>query len=296
MVIVKLKGGLGNQMFQYAAARGLAGTGSVLADKSFLGIDKISTDNFTARNYALNVFPFIKIKAAADLLLRILLNPSKRYVLARKLFFSQFKVVQQNENELVTNFFTPSASIYLDGYFQSEKYFTSAREKLLKEFTFPEPDEKNKEMAGRISLYQNPVSIHIRRGDYLKPAVKGYHGLLTEQYYKSAIAELEKEVTDPFYFIFSDDPGWCNLNILSGKNNSLIVEINDAETAWQDMYLMTLCKHHILANSSFSWWGAWLSTNKDQVNIAPAKWFNSEVVNFDIHNVIPSSWRIINYE
>jgi len=293
MVIVNLKGGLGNQMFQYAAARSLTKKNEpVYADHTFLDNYNSSTENFTVRSYELNIFPQLNIKKANSGLLNTFLSESRAYRIIRRLRFGQILKINQQENEFINGWNNISKSVYLDGHFVSEEYFKNIRRILLKEFAFPEANEENKAIARRISSFKNPVSIHVRRGDYLKPITQNYHGLLPVKYYNEAMEESEKKIIDPFYFIFSDDPGWCK-KIFSDIKNYEIVSINDPATAWQDMYLMTLCKHHIIANSTFSWWGAWLCQREEQLNIAPSQWFNPAVAKFDIRHIIPSSWHII---
>ena len=294
MVIVNLKGGLGNQMFQYAAARSLTNkNGPVYANHKFLEKSNASSDNFTARSYELNIFSELKIKKANSNLLNIFLSETRGYKIIRGLRFGRVQKIIQQENEFIDGWDNIKGSVYLDGYFVSEEYFKNIRNILFEEFAFPEANEKNKAIAQRINSFRNPISIHVRRGDYLKPLTQNYHGLLPTKYYKEAMEEVEKKIIDPFYFIFSDDPGWCQEFFFSDLKNYEVVNINDPATAWQDMYLMTLCKHHIIANSTFSWWGAWLCQKEEQLNIAPSHWFNPAIAKFDIRHIIPSSWHII---
>jgi hypothetical protein len=194
--------------------------------------------------------------------------------------------VNQKENEYV--YFKKNKNIYFNGYFQSEKYFIKRREDLLKIFKFPKLDDKNEGIKTKISNHQNSVSIHIRRGDYLKDEIKKYHGILDEDYYNSAIKIIQEKYKDAQFFVFSDDE-----NFVKKKYNHLenfnIIEGN-TENSWKDMALMTYCKHHVIANSSFSWWGAWLSSAENSLKIAPKNWFNPQFAMFDINDFIPKNW------
>jgi hypothetical protein len=184
--------------------------------------------------------------------------------------------------------------VYLDGYFQSEQYFKNIREQLLTEFEFPELDEKNKRIKERIKNCTNAISVHIRRGDYLKPIFADLIGLLPSTYYNNAFKSLNKKMEDKTLFVFSDDINWAKENFRAGNADIHFVE-NKKENAWKDMLLMSACRHHIIANSSFSWWGAWLSNRKGEV-FAPYKWFNPEKVKFNISDLIPADWTIVKYE
>ncbi|MCU7551291.1 alpha-1,2-fucosyltransferase [Chitinophagaceae bacterium LB-8] len=296
MVIVKLQGGLGNQMFQYATARSICkGFEKVILDPSFLLENHTSTEFFTARRYELEIFKNLNARLANTFWQQIIHNKRVYFRAAKKIICNNFRYVKQVGNEILEFDLNKGSTLYLDGYFQSEKYFHYNRNQLLQEFAFSSLDIENITQLNQIQSYSNPVSIHIRRGDYLKPHVLNYHGILPINYYKKAIEALETTVSNPHYFIFSDDIGWCreNLSFISGRYT--IMEVDNSRESWKDMCLMTHCKHHIVANSSFSWWGAWLSQKKG-INMAPYKWFNPAVVSFNIHDFVPSSWSIVNYE
>ena len=157
-------------------------------------------------------------------------------------------------------------STTLSGYFQTEKYFKSIENEIREIFSFR--DEIIAEGNKQYSI-ENGVSIHIRRGDYL--ASPDYHPIQTLEYYRDAISKFDENSN---FYIFSDDPEWCksNLNI---KNSKII----ESGNPYIDMYLMSLCDGHIIANSSFSWWGAWLSKKEDKIVVAPLKWFGHLIPN-----------------
>lgn len=296
MIAVKLQGGLGNQMFQYAAARVIGGNkGPVYFDTTFLKTQNISSDQFTARRYELHIFSNLKVKIAGRLLLKILLEENKGYKVMRKIFFRGFTKLVQAENDLIKDWGAVKQPVYLDGYFQSEKYFRSIRNNLLSEFSFPEIAAGDTALA-KIQSDHHSVAIHVRRGDYLKADLKNYHGILPLSYYKKAIQEINNKVRDPFYYIFSDDTEWCRLNFQFLQDRWLIIDKSNPGEAWKDLFLMTQCRHHIIANSSYSWWGAWLSVRENGCNIAPQNWFNPALVKFNIQDIIPASWYVIHYD
>lgn len=291
MVIITLKGGLGNQMFQYAAGRGMCNKERLLYDLSFLNNNSQSSESFTARNFELAIFKNLKAKQLSKLQYKIFLG--KRLRKMRNFFFPNFYCVQQTDSDFHFNDIGSSRPLLLDGYFQSEKHFSHIRKDLLKEFTFPNVIFNGyTDFGKKISGSENAVSIHIRRGDYLKPLVAEYHGVLQKSYYEQSIKFVESEISNPEYFIFSDDQNWCVENLQSISNRVTFVNTPSPSKAWIDMYLMTKCKHHIIANSSFSWWGAWLSSGNG-ITVAPSKWFNSNAVQYDINDIVPKSWYII---
>jgi hypothetical protein len=154
------------------------------------------------------------------------------------------------------------------------------------------PDEANQaildKMAADLAGGVEAVCIHVRRGDYsLNPHTRAFHGLLPPEYYQSAMSVIEKRSPRVFYYVFSDDLDWCR-DHLRFKGEAAFVDVNAGKPAWMDMRLMSRCRHHIIANSSFSWWGAWLNVSKDKVVVAPQEWFSdTRLVNNDM---LPWDW------
>lgn len=282
MIAVKLQGGLGNQMFQYATARTLANPHLPFLDFSFLRQNSISSETFTKRDFELDIF---------NLAYNIYTSEKKLKINSRlsRLLRKELMIVKQLENEIVT--FPKDRRLYLDGYFQSEHYFLINRQQILTDFTFPKLDSKNAEFAHQMTEATHSVSLHIRRGDYLKEVVKNYHGILPDSYYRKAIDQLKQKFNNPLFFIFSDDEAYAQQHF-GNQNNFIIVSGNSGSNSWKDMCLMTNCHHHIIANSSFSWWGAWLG-GKDGYTIAPEAWFNKEIAKFNINDFIPNHWHIL---
>lgn len=284
MVIVRFMGGLGNQMFQYAIGRALSGEKKVYYDLSFLTKNRISSELFTARTFELNIFSNLRLKKMNPYFLRFLQSESDRYKFIKRFFPSELHTLKLVTDENISSLLSTPINddwLYLDGYFQNPVYFNHIRLTLLRAFEFPALSESVKPKRNRI-LQCNSVSIHIRRGDYLKPKISEFHGVLPISYYKNAVEYINKNVPNPTYFIFSDDLIWCKEN-LSFINDATYISCDGP--AWQDMKLMSLCKHNVIANSSFSWWGAWLNKNSDKIVIAPKKWFTGVEI-----NIVPNEW------
>jgi len=295
MIIVRLKGGLGNQLFQYAFGRKIAhlhNTALKLDTASF----STSSSN-TPRAYRLDQFNITGIVASPEEIRQIdkgrstgwgflhtriadLLTPEskRRYILERTHTFDPAMLEVPDD-------------VYLDGYWQTEKYFKDIEEILRREITLrEEPDTVNQEIAERIRSV-TAVSLHVRRGDYVSdPATQQFHGSCSIEYYNQAIAMLVESLDDPSFFIFSDDLPWAKENMdIPGEKT--FVAHNGPEKEYCDLWLMSLCRHHIIANSSFSWWGAWLSQSPGQQVIAPKIWVRSGSV--DTRDIVLDSWITI---
>lgn len=276
MIIVKLLGGLGNQMFQYAAARSLAEQNStdVMFDLSWF--DQDFDANTTPRYYELSCFSLDATAHKYDGTARARLRRrlAKQYTEPHFHYDENFKKLSKNA--------------VLNGYFQSEKYFIDIREILLLDFTWKKkPEGKNQELLEQIQQDPSSVSVHVRRGDYVsnENAAK-FHGLTGAEYYKAAVKQILQKVKSPKLYVFSDDPGWCKQNLKFTQPTTYISHNTDGS---EDMRLMKACGHNIIANSSFSWWGAWLNTNPDKVVIGPSRWFSHPESN--TKDVIPSTWH-----
>jgi hypothetical protein len=291
MIAVKLMGGLGNQMFQYAAARSLALEKKtwVYLDPSFLYED--SKGRWTQRDYELDVF-HIKYKFERSGRVRFLRSLNvKNYM--KKLsdsswWFFPYRNFYQPDHRFHPELFSYPKNTYLHGYFQSEKYFIKHEAQIRKDFEFLEPaKERNAEVLEQIRNSFS-ISIHVRRGDYVTlAAASEFHGLMGPAYYTAGADEILRGKSEtPSFFVFSDDPQWCKENIrLSGE--TVYVDWNTGKQSFEDMRLMSNCKHHVIANSSFSWWGAWLNPSKEKIIVAPKQWFNDASNQTDI---VPESW------
>lgn len=175
----------------------------------------------------------------------------------------------------------------LDGYWQTERYFRDASDVIRKEFSPRKLPPRVAQLQVRLSQ-PNAISVHIRRGDYVSnPEVARFHGLCDLDYYTLAMARLATQVANPVFHIFSDDHAWIHAHFPK-QHPWALVEDWQGKDAWVDMWLMSRCGHHIIANSSYSWWGAWLNPNPTKQVIAPAKWFNDSP--HDTRDVLPAGW------
>lgn len=263
MIYTRFHGRTGNQMFQYAAARALAlRNGAEVALDDRLAIAR--GERSLTRVFDLKFADAPKLPPAQ--------NHSKlRYNLWR--YFGRSPKFYR-EPKLAFNEETLSQpdNTYLHGYWQSEKYFLDQADVIREDFSFPQASGKNAELAEKIKE-TNSVSLHLRRGDYIS---NPSHVVCAQPYYDAALAELISRLDqDPKIFVFSDDPDWARVN-LKLPGTPIFVAHNGEEHDYEDMRLMSLCKHNIIANSSFSWWGAWLNQNKDRNVIAPKFWFGKE--------------------
>ena len=184
--------------------------------------------------------------------------------------------------------FELKGDIYIEGYWQTEKYFKNIEHTIKKDFTFKtKPDKNNQSLLNQIKNC-NAVAIHVRRGDYVKnPVANRILGVCNLDYYNKCINLIIRKINNPHFFIFSDDPKWT-INNLNIDFPATYVSHNGSDKGYEDLRLMSNCKHQIIANSSFSWWGAWLNNNPNKVVMAPKKWFNDLSINTE--DLIPESW------
>ncbi|MBA7625211.1 O-antigen biosynthesis glycosyltransferase WbnK [subsurface metagenome] len=288
MIIVKLKGGLGNQLFQYAAGRRLAEV-----HKTILKMDTTAYYYGGPRQYELNHFNIrenVAVTAEIEKLIRLKQSKVQRFL--HGLFHNHPKrpptYICNNHSDFNPEVLNLPDNIYLEGYWCSEKYFIDIADIIRKEFTVKTPQTgKNKELAELINLAES-VSIHIRRGDYIEDQkAKQSHDICTLDYYYNCIEHVTSELTKPHFFIFSDNPLWCKNN-LQLLQPATFVGHNGPSQSYEDLRLMSQCRHNIIANSTFSWWGAWLNPNKDKLVLAPRKWLARKDKNSK--DIIPSQW------
>jgi hypothetical protein len=292
MVIVQLQGGLGNQMFQYACGKAFAlkNKQPLFIDDSFLRQNQVTTNEFTPRHYELDIFN-LNAEVVNEQLLQSF-TTSTIYKKASKLLgFPLKKYHQEIPEQGAGQLNKVKPPVLLKGYWQSEQYFTGYEGQIRKAFNFNIPELLNGTIA-QINA-TNSVSIHYRRGDYLtNPVAQKVLGTLSIDYYTVAIKNITEKIENPFFYIFSDDTAWVKSN-LPVPENYQIIEGFSGDKHWYDMLLMSKCKHHIIANSSFSWWGAWLNPNPKKIVIAPKRWFSHEQMNASTNNLIPATWKRI---
>ena len=180
--------------------------------------------------------------------------------------------------------------LYLDGYWQSEKYFKDIRGSLLEEFSLKGAMPENMLNFSRRIREMNSVSLHFRRGDYFSnPQVNSVHGVCTQHYYSAAVERMASLAADSHFFIFSDEPEWVRSNVKLNFPMTIVADEFRGE-GYQELLLMSMCRHNIIANSSFSWWGAWLNQNDEKIVLAPKRWFNESLVDYDVNDLLPGEW------
>jgi len=269
MKIVVAKGDLGNQMFGYAFYLFLKRKYRV----SFVGFDiwgSIQVDIFKLST----IFSACKINSP-------------------NFYHTQFRIYNQRFIKSLIkiiddeSFFSDKAGLFTvyDGFWQSQLYFESIKADVRAAFLFDESklNSSTKQLSIDI-VNSNSISIHIRRGDYLQHA-DIFGGICTVEYYTKAIEYVLDRIDNCSFFVFSDDIDWVKLNF-SHLGDFKYVDCNSGMDSWQDMYLMSKCKHNIIANSTFSWWGAWLNENPHKIVVAPAKWMNTR----DCDIILPETW------
>ncbi len=293
MQIIKIMGGLGNQMFEYAFAKAysMLNQCNVLLDLSWFEEVKNISDNVVAKRvYELQNFYLTPCFATKEQCLPFV-KLHKLYIPGCiRNYFGIPKYVNKTTKEKKGQYFEPKflkykKNIYFEGYFQTEKYFKIFRKELLKDFSLKtELNDKNKKMLEQIKS-TNAISLHVRHGDYLN--LQNHFKICSLDYYKNAINLIIQKVENPHFYIFSDDIDWVRKNF-NLNHHITIVDINSSNEGYFDLELMKNCKHNITANSSFSWWGAWLNENPDKIIITPKTWF----VNGDEERIdrIPEDW------
>jgi hypothetical protein len=294
MIVSNIIGGLGNQMFQHAAGRALS-----LKHQVPLLLDTRSFKSYKLhQGFELSRIFQGEITIATDDYLKNMLG-IYYYPIANKIDFPLKKYFAKRHNIFIEPKFNYWADFnrlpniaYLNGYWQSEKYFKDYEQCIRSDFSFKyELDVKNKQLLEKIQN-NNTVSIHIRRGDYLSnSSASEIHGVCSIEYYRSAVMEIKSHIEKPFFVIFSDDLEWVKNNIKYFEMDSFVFcEYNKGSESYKDMQMMSLCQHHIIANSTFSWWGAWLNNNPSKIVIAPQKWFADEVKQSQAFDIYPNEW------
>lgn len=290
MIIARLMGGLGNQMFQYAAGRRLAAAHGVelkLDDRFFrtqekrsFQLDRLNTRATLASEGEIAAF-FVKgrlgrIQRAISCAVRR--RPVPRVMEERHFHFDSLVLQATDET-------------YLDGYWQSEKYFADVADLLRDEFTLRAPPSPETIRLAAEIADATAVSIHVRRGDYIQETVtKEVHGVCGIDYFTAAVEAIRAQVASPHFFIFSDDPEWAQENLHFEPRMTFIARGGD-DCDHEHLWLMSRCAHQIIANSSFSWWAAWLNPNPGKTIVAPRRWFASAP--HDTRDLFPAAWQLL---
>lgn len=305
MITVSLIGGLGNQMFQYAAGKALAERHGVP-----LVLDLSGFCSYPLRSFLLDRLLVPEAVAAAQAEAGAPEKAESNFVRAKwKGRIDRLlgraglpKLAQLPHDYREPHFhYDPAfealgSHTTLFGYFQSERYFGPIANSLRSWFLPREPvGSAAAEMLARIEASRLPVSVHVRRGDYLNPGTAEFHGILGEPYYRQALGRLEGAIGgEADLFVFSDDPAAAEQVLSFVPKARLVHACGDPERPWEDMALMAHCRHHVIANSSFSWWGAWLNRSPDKIVIAPRAWFaQNELSKRNTGDLYPSGWILV---
>ena len=285
-IISNIVGGLGNQMFQYAAGYSLSQrTGQShklhLNDYSFINDRKFELEN---------VFELKATFASSSDVKKIIGNKGSLYT--RKLLYKlglSRNILKEKPYVLNKLFFEINGPLYLDGYWQNQKYFQNIKDDLIQDFTLRDSlGDVSKKYLKKIKE-SNSISMHIRRGDYVHDShTNSIHGVCSLDYYEDAEKYFNNKISNATYFIFSDDIEWCKNNLNFELPTNFIDHEYAGEKFQSYLQLMTNCKHFIIPNSSFGWWAAWLANFSKKIVVAPKKWFSDS--NINTKDLIPDDW------
>lgn len=280
--VVAAKGGLGNQMFQYAVYRELEKMGF----DCYFDITPYKKNDFHYGYEIPNVFDLPPVHYGGFEKINPLTKVPKIFgFVNHRIIKDRHLLIDQHDFQHGKIMFESNIDLNLDGYWQSEKYFSDVKDQIRKEFKFKDLDDRNLEYVKRLEKVQS-VSIHVRRGDYLNNPL--FPEGCTTEYYRKAIQHFQKKLSSPTFIVFSEDIAWCKDDFSRYGEAFEYVNWNKGSKSYQDMFLMTSCKHNIIANSSFSWWGAWLNPNEEKEIIAPERWSFDK--NKPFNDIIPTTW------
>jgi len=293
MIVVKLMGGLGNQMFQYAFAKNLAVKNRTFlkVDLTFL-LDRTPRENFVFRDYDLDIFNLKVEESTSDEVNKFFMQPKS--LLEKVIYKIQFQskvLIREKKFYFESNNFSSAKNCYLDGYWQSEKYFKENEEIIRKDFSFKFSFSEKEQELNKEILLKNAVCINFRRTDFVNQEKSAEtHGATELEYYEKAIDLLITKVSNPHFYIFSDDIQWCMENIKISYPITFVGHEFKGTKFSSYLQLMKNCKHFIIPNSTFAWWAAWLCEDKNKIVITPKKWFKDISLQEQTEDIIPEKW------
>ncbi|RPD41912.1 alpha-1,2-fucosyltransferase [Chitinophaga barathri] len=273
-----MKGGLGNQMFQYAAGRCLS-----VMNKVPLALDKGSYEPRQADMYGLGGLNVDALEATPEMI------PQPGFigkVINRLAPVPMRRIFKESSLEFDPLFFKVKPPVYLKGYWQSWKYFEPVKHLIRQDFQFSIRFSENIMAKAAELRSKESVAVHFRRGDYTNSEAASFHGACGPAYYEEAV----KRFPGATFCIFTNDPAWVKDNLPAGISYE-ILSGSLTHTQYEDLFLMSQCRHQVIANSSFSWWAAWLNDYEGRQVVAPLKWYATEELN--VHNLVPSDWQRI---
>lgn len=298
MIIVRLMGGLGNQMFQYAFGRTLAQRHKTALkfDLSFLRA-RPENPTYTLRDYDLDIFGLSVPSASEGDVRRFeearvpFAERAVSKVLRRTVPYYRKPVVFQQSHGFDEDVFRAPKDCLLIGYWQSERFFKQAESIIRKDFSFPLAVSSDVGVLLTEISAGESVCLNVRRGDYVSnPETNKMHGVCGSAYFSDAAAFLATKLRNPFFYVFSDDIGWCQENIRLPFPTRFVGHEYAGDRFASYLRLMSACRHFIIPNSTFGWWAAWLSGNQDKIIVAPKRWFADETRQAQAADVVPASW------
>jgi Glycosyl transferase family 11 len=293
MITVRLAGGLGNQMFQYAFGRSLSChlNTSLKLDLNYLA-DRPQVAAHTFREFSLNIFE-IDVEVAnfrkSSSINHYIANPNVMLWKVRKKILGQTLYVEKRDSWFDTEVFNLKGDLYFEGNWQNLRYFDGIEDIVKQDFSFKNKlSEDLNRLADEIQNSES-ICLHVRRGDYVwQPHANKFNGLKGIDYFNSAVSLILQKLNDVRIYVFSDDIAWCVENVKFDRIVRFVEYEYPNRQTHEYFRLMTLCRHFVIANSTFSWWAAWLSQNPSKIVVAPEKWFEDSTI--DTSDLIPESW------
>ncbi len=287
MDIVRFKGGLGNQMFQYALLKSLS-----MQERDVRASVGFYDKNPCQASFCLkDVFPNVLFELVDENIFeeineqwRIIKENTEELGYFLKDYRHRFFWVEEQQGTYDEHIFETNNCVFV-GYWQTDKYFRQIRKELLQDFCFNKGDKKLDRLKEILLNNNNYVSVHIRRGDYLKNPVI-YGNICNERYYDMAMALVRENIDNPVFVFFSDEIGWVKEHYKYRDAIYIEADMFENYQTWYDMCLMSCCSCNIIANSTFSWWGAWLNQRPERKVIAPQPWFHQ----YEMPDICPDDW------
>jgi hypothetical protein len=292
MINVLLTGGLGNQLFQYAFGRALAERNrtALVLHTAYLESKLPFKKWATPMRYELGVF-HINAQVKQNIFSAAWLYPFAKaeYLLRDSIHAARYTVLQETDHAFHADYLQAGDNVYVKGNFQSEKYFADIAPLLRQELVFASPLTGQNAVLQQQIRQSAAVALHIRRGDYISLAQNaGKFAQVPLSYYQEAMQYIAARISHPEFYVFSDDIPWAKAHLPTGYQLHFVSHNQTPETSYIDMQLMAACQHQIIANSTFSWWGAWLNAHPQKMVLAPKLWFADNRINSA--DILPSEW------